>query len=110
MLGLITSQKRLDLAFETCMLSRSSQNSTVNKITKANKTFDKTKRENVILRFGFKGNIKNFKTIRFNEASSGNLSNGSLQSGYLVCLVNEVQECSPIYQKLEKLVLIAVLF
>lgn len=57
-----------------------------------------------------KVNIKNFKTIQFNEVSSGNLSSGSLQSGYLVCLVNEVQECSPIYQKLEKLVLIAVLF
>ena len=44
-LGWISGQKRPDFAFETCMLSRSSNNSTVNKINQADKTFDKTKRK-----------------------------------------------------------------
>ena len=57
-LGWITGQATPDLAFETCMLSSNSENATFNEIIKTNKVLEKANRENVILRFDLKGNIK----------------------------------------------------
>ena len=86
-LGWFTSQTRPDLAFETCMLRSTSKNATVNEIIQANKILEKAQKENLILRFSLKGNIKNFKIIRLNDASFGNLSDGSSQGGYKIYLV-----------------------
>ena len=93
LLGWIIGQTRPDLAFETCMLSSNSKNATGNEITQAKEILEKAKRENVILRFGLKGKIKNFKIIGFIGVSFGNLSDGSSQ-GYIIYLVNEIVECS----------------
>ena len=57
---------------------------------------EKTKRKDGILRFGPNSNIKNFKKKRFNDASIGNLSDGSSQGGYIIYLVDEIGECSPV--------------
>ena len=80
--GWITVQARLDLAFEICMLSSNSKNATVNEIIQANKILEKAKRENVFLRFSLRGNIKNFIIMGFNDASFGNLWDGSSQGCY----------------------------
>ena len=93
LLGWIIGQTRPDLAFETCMLSSNSKNATGNEITQAKEILEKAKKENVILRFGLKGKIKNFKIIGFIGVSFGNLSDGSSQ-GYIIYLVNEIVECS----------------
>ena len=86
-LGWFTSQTGPDLAFETCTLRSTSKNATVNEIIQANKILEKAQKENLILRFSLKGNIKNFKIIRLNDASFGNLSDGSSQGGYKIYLV-----------------------
>ena len=80
--GWITVQTRLGLAFEICMLSSNSKNTTVNEIIQANKILEKAKRENVFLRFSLKGNVKNFIIIGFNDASLGNLWDDSSQGSY----------------------------
>ena len=80
--GWITVQARLYLAFEICMLSSNSKNATVNEIIQANKILEKAKRENVFLRFSLRGNIKNFIIMGFNDASFGNLWDGSSQGCY----------------------------
>ena len=98
----ITGQTRPDLAFETCMLSSNSKNTTVNEIIQANNILEKATRENLILRFGLTGNIKNFKIIGFNDASFGNLSDGSSQ-GYIIYLLNEIGECTRISWQSKKL-------
>ena len=69
------------------MLRSTSKNATVNEIIQANKILEKAQKENLILRFSLKGNIKNFKIIRLNDASFGNLSDGSSQGGYKIYLV-----------------------
>ena len=79
--GWITVQTWLDLAFEICMLSSNRKNATVNEIIQANKILEKARREHVFLRFSLRGNIKNFTIIGFNDASFGNLWDGSSQ-GY----------------------------
>ena len=93
-LSWITGQTRPDLALETCMLSSHNKHATVNEIIQANKILEKAKTKNVILRFGLKGNIKNYRTIGFNEVSFGNLSGDSSQGSYIIYLVNEIGECS----------------
>ena len=80
--GWITVQTWLDLAFEICMLSSNGKNATVNEIIQANKILEKAKRENVFLRFNLRGNIKNFIIMGFNDASFGNLWDGSSQGCY----------------------------
>ena len=76
-LGWITGQTRPDLVLETCILSSNGENAAVNEIVQANKILLKTKRENVILRFDLKGNVKNFKIAGFNDASFENLPDNS---------------------------------
>ena len=56
------------------MLSSNSKNATVNEDIQAKNFLEKAKRENVILRFDLKDNIKNFETIGLNDASFDNLS------------------------------------
>ena len=56
--GWITSQTRLELAFEICMISSNCKNTTPNEIIQANKILEKARRENIFLRIGLKGNIK----------------------------------------------------
>ena len=51
------------------MLSSNSKNATVNEDIQAKNFLEKAKRENVILRFDLKDNIKNFETIGLNDAS-----------------------------------------
>ena len=47
---------------------------------------EKAKREDGILRFVPNSNVENFKVIRFNDASIGNLSAGSSRGGYIIYL------------------------
>ena len=76
---------------------------TVYEIIQANKILEKAKGENVILRLGLKSNINNFKIIGFNDAYFGNLSDRSSQGGYIIYLVSEIGECSPISWQFKKL-------
>lgn len=56
---------------------------------------EKAKREDGILRFVPNSNVENFKVIRFNDASIGNLSAGSSRGGYIIYLGwDEIGECS----------------
>ena len=76
---LYNSTKKV-LRIFTDMLSSNSKNSTFNEIfNQIKQILVKANRENVILRDVFKGNIKNFKIVGFNDPSFRNLSNGSSQ-------------------------------
>ena len=50
----------------------------------------------MILKFGLEGNIEKFRIHGFNDSSFGNLPNGGSQGAFVIYLINEKGQCSPI--------------
>ena len=95
-LGWVAGQRRKDLSFDVCDLSSKVKHATVNDLLRANKVLKKAKSECVTLCFGDFEKLENCKIVAYNDSSFGNLADGGSQGGFVIYLVNECGQASPI--------------
>lgn len=57
----MSGQTWIDLAFETCQFSRIVNHDIVDELIEGNKVLRKAKNENIAIKFGHPGEIKNFQ-------------------------------------------------
>ena len=99
----VSSQSRLDMSYETCMMSNTGKKPTMNKIHEANKALIKLKSKKVKVRFPMLGRPENLKVIAYSDASHNSLPDGSSQGGYVVFLKGENGKVAPIRWQSKKL-------
>ena len=90
-----------------CDLSSKVKHTTVNDLLRANKVLKKAKSECVTLCFGDFEKLEKYKIVAYNDSSFGNLADGGSQGGFVIYLVNECGQASPIMwqsQRLQRIV------
>ena len=80
-LNWISSQTRLDLAFDASEVNTSSKDATYEDLKKANKAIRKAKQDDVCLHFPDLGDISKVQIISFSDASFANLKDAVSHGG-----------------------------
>ena len=91
------------MTFDRCQLSTSLNKKAIDDTLKINKRLNKAKNENVLIRLGFPGLIESFKNVDHNNAPLRNLPDIGLKGGFIICLVHEDKDSTPIMWKLTKI-------
>ena len=92
----VSGQTRPNISFDTCQLSSSLKNATVEDQFSANKTIKKQKSNEVKLRFPNIGQAEKAQLVSFSDASLANLKNGGSQGGGIIFIVRENGEYTPL--------------
>ena len=85
------------MAYESCILSTSLKNGTVQDLLTANKNIRKMKCESVTMKFSNLGDISSCNIVIYSDASLGNLRDGGSRAGFLVFLEGEHKKFSLVY-------------
>ena len=85
------------MAYDSCILSTSLKNGTVQYLLTANRSIRKMKYERVTLTFSNLGDISSCNIVTYSDASLGNLRDGGSQEGFVVFLEGENKKFSLVY-------------
>ena len=83
----VTTNTRVDMAYDTCVTSNVGKYPLVRNIIEANKTIRKMKRNKVALTFPDLGNPEDVKVLCYGDATHASLPTGASQGAYLVFIV-----------------------
>ena len=83
----VTTNTRVDMAYDTCMVSNVGKTPQVQNILEANKAVRKIKNSKVSLTFPNVGNPKDVKIVCYDDATHASLHTGASQGAYLVFVV-----------------------
>ena len=92
----ITSQNRIELSYENCMVANSISKGTVQDIFNANKAIRKAKGASSPLFYPRGFDMKSATIVAYGDASYGNLPGHGSQGGYLVFLVDNTGKYCPL--------------
>ena len=87
----VCNQTRSDISFDMSMLASSLNNTTVSEIKLCNKLISKIKNK---ITLKYKKLVNNLELFLYTDASFGNLKDGGSQGAYLVCLLDERDNCN----------------
>lgn len=85
----ITSQTRMDMAFDNCMLANSINKATVQTIFQANKYVRKAIGQTISLRYSSQLDISSTRIVAFTDASFANLPDRGSQGAYILFLCDK---------------------
>ena len=95
-LNWVSNQTRPDVAFDAGQASISVSKGTVSDLYVANKSINKLKSEEVVLKFKDIGDVTKARITAYSDASHANLKNGSSQGGYIIFLHGENDCVTPL--------------
>ena len=95
----VCNQIPQDVSFDTSKLASSLDNATVSEIKLCNKIISRIKNNKITWKYKKLGN--NLKRFVYTDASFGNLKDGGSQGAYLVCLLDERDNCNLITWQLK---------
>ena len=93
-LNWVSSQTRPDISFDSCQVSVSCKDATIEDLFKANKSVKKLKSEHVSLQYPNLGSLKEARIVGYNDAAFANLKDSGSQGGLLSFLQEAMETMS----------------
>ena len=102
-LNWVSSQTRPDISFDSCQVSVSCKDTTIEDLFKANESVKKLKSEHVSLQYPNLGSLKEARIVGYNDAAFANLKDSGSQEGFTIFLAGSNGKYAPIHWQSKKI-------
>ena len=102
-LNWVSSQTRPDISFDSCQVSVSCKDATIEDLFKANESVKKLKLEHVSLQYPNLGSLKEARIVGYNDAAFANLKDSGSQGGFIIFLAGSNGNYAPIHLQSKKI-------